>query len=141
MQALRANRENRRKEEPSVQEPMDVEQAHRQSFEVGTQRQEAASLFSPDLVPVTPACEGKGCTLEGDSKDCIKRNGEHGAELSCATRQKTSKGTRAVAEQVASGHPVVPSRMSVSTDDLLDCLVNPQVTRMVAQLLIQGKSL
>ncbi|XP_021490317.1 HSPB1-associated protein 1 isoform X2 [Meriones unguiculatus] len=141
VQALRANGESGRKEEPSAQEPMDMEQAHRHSSVVETQKQEAAGLFSPDLVPVTPTCEGKGCTLEGDSKDFIKRDGEHVAELPCSKRQKTSKRASAVAEQATSKRPVAPSRMFVSTDDLLDCLVNPQVTRMVAQLLIQGKSL
>ncbi|EGW14621.1 HSPB1-associated protein 1 [Cricetulus griseus] len=57
-QALRSNGEKWRKEEPSVQEHMEVEQAHSQSFTVRTGKQEVArSQFGPDLVPVTPASE------------------------------------------------------------------------------------
>ncbi|XP_040606790.1 HSPB1-associated protein 1 isoform X2 [Mesocricetus auratus] len=139
-QALRADGENWRKEEPSVQEHTEGEQAHGQSFTGRTGKQEVASLFGPDLVPVTPALE-KGRTLGSDSKECVDRDKEHSAELSCARRQQASTGTSVVAEQVNSRCPVATSRTFVSTDDLLDCLVNPQVTRMVAQLLIQGKSL
>ncbi|XP_035310420.1 HSPB1-associated protein 1 isoform X2 [Cricetulus griseus] len=144
-QALRANGEKWRKEEPSVQEHMEVEQAHSQSFTVRTGKQEVASQFGPDLVPVTPASEDrpseKGGILGSDSKGCIDRDKEHSAELSYARRQQASIGASAASEQVTSRCPVAPSPTFVSTDDLLDCLVNPQVTRMVAQLLIQGKSL
>uniref|UniRef100_A0ABK0LHP8 HSPB1 associated protein 1 n=1 Tax=Rattus norvegicus TaxID=10116 RepID=A0ABK0LHP8_RAT len=136
MQAPRANGE-----EPGVQEHMEVEQARDPSSDVGAGKQEAASPFGPDLVPVTPASEERGGALEGDSQECTSRNGEHCAELPCARRQQASKGARAEAGQSAPRYPVAPSRVFVSTDDLLDCLVNPQVTRMVAQLLIQGKSL
>ncbi|XP_031219639.1 HSPB1-associated protein 1 [Mastomys coucha] len=138
VQALRANRE-----EPSVQEEhMEVEQAHGPSLTAEAGKQEAASLFGPDLVPVTPTSEEeRGGTLEGDSKECINSNEEHFTDLSCAGRQQPSKGASAMAEPSDLRYPVAPSRIFVSTDDLLDCLVNPQVTRMVAQLLIQGKSL
>lgn len=140
MQALRANGENWRKEEPTGQDHMEAEQAHSQSFTARTEKQEVTCLFGPDLVPVAPASDDppseKGGALENDSKECIDRDGEHAAELSCARG-----GASAVAGQAASRCPVAPSRTSVSTDDLLDCLVNPQVTRLVAQLLIQGKSL
>uniref|UniRef100_A0A8C2LQI9 HSPB1-associated protein 1 n=1 Tax=Cricetulus griseus TaxID=10029 RepID=A0A8C2LQI9_CRIGR len=138
-QALRANGEK------CVQEHMEVEQAHSQSFTVRTGKQEVASQFGPDLVPVTPASEDrpseKGGILGSDSKGCIDRDKEHSAELSYARRQQASIGASAASEQVTSRCPVAPSPTFVSTDDLLDCLVNPQVTRMVAQLLIQGKSL
>ncbi|XP_005344951.1 HSPB1-associated protein 1 isoform X1 [Microtus ochrogaster] len=141
MQALRANGENWRKEEPMGQDHMEAEQAHSQSFTAArTEKQEVTCLFGPDLVAVTPASDDppseKGGALENDSKECIDRDGEHAAEVSCARR-----GASTVVGQVASRCPVAPSRTSVSTDDLLDCLVNPQVTRLVAQLLIQGKSL
>lgn len=124
---------------------MEVEQAHSQSFTVRTGKQEVTSQFGPDLVPVTPASEDrpseKGGILGSDSKGCIDRDKEHSAELSYARRQQASIGASAASEQVTSRCPVAPSPTFVSTDDLLDCLVNPQVTRMVAQLLIQGKSL
>lgn len=141
MQAVRANGENWKKEEPTGQDHMEAEQAHSQSFTAAlTEKQEVTCLFGPDLVPVTPASDDppleKGDALENDSKECMDRDGEHAAELSCARR-----GASAVAGQVTSRCPVAPSQTSVSTDDLLDCLVNPQVTRLVAQLLIQGKSL
>lgn len=139
MQVLRANGE-----EPSVQEEhMEVEQAQGASLTAGAGKQEATSLFGPDLVPVTPASEERGDALEGDSEESeesVGSNGGHCAELPCARRQQTSKGASTVAEPSAPRGPMAPSRVFVSTDDLLDCLVNPQVTRMVAQLLIQGKS-
>ncbi|KAL6080763.1 hypothetical protein STEG23_013953, partial [Scotinomys teguina] len=134
MQTLRANGENWSREGASVQEHMDMDPAHSQGLTGRTGKQLVTSLFGPDLVPVTPGSEDppseRGDTLESDSKECINRGREHFAELSCARRQQTSKVC-----------PVAPSRTFVSTDDLLDCLVNPQVTRMVAQLLIQRKSL
>lgn len=136
MQVLRAN-----EEEPSAQEEhMEVEQAQGASLTAGAGKQEPASLFGPDLVPVTPASEERGDALEGNSEESVSSNREHCAELPCARRQQTSKGASAVAEPSAPRGPMAPSRVFVSTDDLLDCLVNPQVTRMVAQLLIQGKS-
>lgn len=136
MQALRAAGE-----EPSVQEHMEVEQMPGPCLAAGAGAQEAASLFGPDLVPVTLASEERVGALEGDSEESISSNGVHLADLPCARRQQTSKGASAEAEPSALRSPVAPSRIFVSTDDLLDCLVNPQVTRMVAQLLIQGKSL
>ena len=51
-----------------------------------------------------------------------------------------SESENAVVEQIASDRTVAVSQTFVSIDDLLDCLVNPQVTRIVAQLLIQGRS-
>ncbi|XP_059132985.1 HSPB1-associated protein 1 isoform X1 [Peromyscus eremicus] len=145
MQALGANGEIWSQDEPRVREHMDVDRAHSQGLTGRTGKREVTSLFGPDLVPVTPASEDppseRGGTLESDSRERINRDGERCAEPSCARRQQTSRGAGAVAEQVTSRCPVAPSRTFVSTDDLLDCLVNPQVTRMVAQLLIQGKSL
>lgn len=124
---------------------MDMGRAHSQGLAGRTRKREVAHLFGPDLVPVTPASEDppseRGGTLQSDSRERVNRDGARFAELSCARRQQTNRGAGAVAEQVTSRCPVAPSRTFVSTDDLLDCLVNPQVTRMVAQLLIQGKSL
>lgn len=127
--------------EPRVQEEhMEVEQAQGPSLTSRAEKQEAASLFGPDLIPVTPASEERGGALEGDSEESVSSNGGHFAELPCARRQQTSKGASALTEPLAPRGPMAHSRVFVSTDDLLDCLVNPQVTRMVAQLLIQGKS-
>ncbi|XP_052014481.1 HSPB1-associated protein 1 [Apodemus sylvaticus] len=136
MQTLRADGE-----EPSVQEHMEVEPEAGPSLTAEAGRLEAASLFGPDLVPVTLASEDRVGALEGDSEESVSSNGVHFADLPCARRQQASKGASAEAEPSALRCPVAPSRIFVSTDDLLDCLVNPQVTRMVAQLLIQGKSL
>uniref|UniRef100_A0A8C6MT94 Hspb associated protein 1 n=1 Tax=Mus spicilegus TaxID=10103 RepID=A0A8C6MT94_MUSSI len=136
MQALSANGA-----EPRVQEEhMEVEQAQGPSLTSRAEKQEAASLFGTDLIPVTPASEERGGALEGDSEESVSSNGGHFAELPCARRQQTSKGASALTEPLAPRGPMAHSRVFVSTDDLLDCLVNPQVTRMVAQLLIQGKS-
>ncbi|KAL1788247.1 HSPB1-associated protein 1 [Sigmodon hispidus] len=135
---MRANGEDcRREEDPSAQERR--EPAHSQGFTGRTGRQEAAGLFGPHLVPVTPASEdvppGRGGTLNSD------KEGGHLVELPRVGSLQTCKGASALVEHVTSRCPLAPSRTFVSTDDLLDCLVNPQVTRMVAQLLIQGKSL
>uniref|UniRef100_A0A8C6WE03 HSPB1-associated protein 1 n=1 Tax=Nannospalax galili TaxID=1026970 RepID=A0A8C6WE03_NANGA len=132
IQALRTNGENMKKEEH-----MEVEH----SVTTGTGKQEAASPFGPDLVPVAPAFEDPPSERRGTESDG-NRDREPSAKLHCAERQCVKgKDQSAGVEQVASSRPGAPSRAFVSTDDLLDCLVNPQVTRMVAQLLIQGKSL
>ena len=80
MQALRANGENWRKEEPAGQDHTEAGQAHSQSFTAAwTEKQEVTCLFGPDLVPVTPASDDppleKGGALKNDRKECIDRVG------------------------------------------------------------------
>ncbi|VTJ63377.1 Hypothetical predicted protein [Marmota monax] len=146
IQALRTSKENLQKEDLNTCNHMEMEGTHGQNGTKAAIKQEAASLFGPDLVPVTlrskeTPSEGGGI-FENDGKDFVDKDGKHFAKLLCADRQQTmSTSDNAGVDQMASNSAPAPSQTFVSTDDLLDCLVNPQVTRMVAQLLLQGKSL
>ncbi|XP_068402721.1 HSPB1-associated protein 1 isoform X2 [Eschrichtius robustus] len=145
-QALSTNGEYVIKEELNVHNHVEVEQTSSHSLTLGTVKQEAASPFGPDLVPVTPGSqeppsEGGGM-FESDGEDFVDKNGKRFGKLHYTKRQRMmSESENAVVEQIASNSTVAPSQTFISTDDLLDCLVNPQVTRIVAQLLIQGRSL
>ncbi|XP_060495769.2 HSPB1-associated protein 1 isoform X4 [Panthera onca] len=146
IQALRTNREHMKKEGLNVHNHMEMEQTGGQDLSLGVVKQEAASLFGPDLVPVILTSEElpskTGSIFEGDGKDFVGEDGEHSGKLHCTKRQRMmSKSEDASVEQNASNSNVAPSQTLISTDDLLDCLLNPQVTRIVAQLLIQGRSL
>lgn len=44
-------------------------------------------------------------------------------------------------EHPAAKSTAAPSQTFISTNDLLDCLVHPQVIRIVTQLLIKGRIL
>lgn len=130
----------------NVHSRMAVEQTGGQDVILGTGKWAAASPFGPDLVPVILSSEElpseKGGIFEGDGNNFVGKDGEHSGKLRCTKRQRMmSKSEDAVVEQIASNSSTAPSQTFISTDDLLDCLVNPQVTRIVAQLLIQGRSL
>ncbi|VCW66824.1 unnamed protein product [Gulo gulo] len=146
IQALRTNREDMKQEGLDVHNRMAVEQTGDQALILGMGKREAASPFGPDLVPVILSSEElpseRGGIFEDDGKDFVGKDGEHSGKLRCTKRQRMmSKSEDAVVEQIASNSSMAPSQTLISTDDLLDCLVNPQVTRIVAQLLIQGRSL
>ncbi|XP_046954837.1 HSPB1-associated protein 1 isoform X3 [Lynx rufus] len=146
IQAMRTNREHMKKEGLNVHNHMEMEQTGGQDLSLGVVKQEAASLFGPDLVPVILTSEElpskTGSIFEGDGKDFVGEDGEHSGKLHCTKRQRMmSKSEDAIVEQNASNSNMAPSQTLISTDDLLDCLLNPQVTRIVAQLLIQGRNL
>uniref|UniRef100_A0A2R8ZK12 HSPB1-associated protein 1 n=1 Tax=Pan paniscus TaxID=9597 RepID=A0A2R8ZK12_PANPA len=146
IQALRTDGEHMKKEELNVCNHMEVGQTGSQNLTTGTDKPEAASPFGPDLVPVAQRSEEppseRGGIFGSDGKDFVDKDGEHFGKLHCAKRQQImSNSENAIEEQIASNTTTAPSQTFISTDDLLDCLVNPQVTRMVAQLLIQGRSL
>ncbi|XP_074220827.1 HSPB1-associated protein 1 isoform X2 [Camelus bactrianus] len=141
-QALRTNRERRIKEELNVHNHMEAEPTGRPSLTSGTVKQEAASPFGPDLVPVIPSSQEppseRGGIFERDGEDFVGKNGGRLGKLHCTKRQRmVNESENAAVEQTASNSALAPSQTFISTDDLLDCLVNPQVTRIVAQLLIQ----
>ncbi|XP_005675088.2 PREDICTED: HSPB1-associated protein 1 isoform X1 [Capra hircus] len=145
-QALRTNRECTVKEELDVHSRVGVEQAASHTVSSGTVKQEAARPFGLDLVPVTPGSQEpsseRGGIFENDGEDFVSKNGKSFGKLPNTKRQRMmSESENAVVEQIASDRTVALSQTFVSTDDLLDCLVNPQVTRLVAQLLIQGRSM
>ncbi|XP_020768431.1 HSPB1-associated protein 1 isoform X2 [Odocoileus virginianus] len=144
-QALRTNREYTIKEELNVHNHMEVEQIGSHNLSSETVKQEAASPFGLDLVPVIPSSQepssARGGIFENDGEEFVSKNGKSFGKLPNTKRQRMmSESENAVVEQVASDRTGALSQTFVSTDDLLDCLVNPQVTRIVAQLLIQGKS-
>ncbi|XP_061049152.1 HSPB1-associated protein 1 isoform X2 [Eubalaena glacialis] len=145
-QALSTNGEYVIKEELNVHNHVKVEQTSSHSLTLGTVSQEAASPFGPDLVPVIPGSQEppseRGGMFESDGEDFVDKNGKRFGKLHYTKRRRMmSESENAVVEQIASNSTVAPSQTFLSTDDLLDCLVNPQVTRIVAQLLIQGRSL
>ncbi|XP_012588605.1 PREDICTED: HSPB1-associated protein 1 isoform X2 [Condylura cristata] len=145
IQVPRTNREYVRKQELNMHNPVEVEGSG-SHFTLGTAEQEVADCFGPDLVPVVPSAEElpseKEGLLESDGKDFVGQDGEHFRKLHLIKRQRMmSKSEDAVMEQTSSNSTPAPCQTFISTDDLLDCLVNPKVTRIVAQLLIQGRSL
>lgn len=145
-QELKTNGEDMKKDKLSVHSLMEVEQTGSQNLTLETVKQEAAGPFGPDLLPVLPSSEKppseRGGIFENDDKDFVGKGGEHFGKLHCTKRQRRmSKSENATVEQIASNHAAGPSQTFISTDDVLDCLVNPQVTKIVAQLLIQGRSL
>lgn len=130
-----------KKEEFSVHALMEVEQTGSQNLIVGTVGEQAPSPFGPDLVPVLPSSEAPPSETESMFKNDGK-GGEHFDKLHCSKKPRLVSGREnEIVEQTASNSTMGPSQTFISTDDLLDCLVNPQVTKIVAQLLIQGRSL
>ncbi|XP_054983429.1 HSPB1-associated protein 1 isoform X2 [Sorex araneus] len=146
IQILRTNGEYMGKEDVLVHSHVKVEGRGSQSSAFGAAKQEATSSFGPDLIPVLWSSEDPfarhGGICESDAKDSVDRDREHRGEVPCTKGQPVRMPSEnAVVEQPAPNCPVAPSQTLISTDDLLDCLVHPQVTRIVAQLLIQGRSL
>ncbi|KAK1343958.1 hypothetical protein QTO34_014515 [Cnephaeus nilssonii] len=146
VQALRTNGEHMKKEEFNVHTLMEVEQTGSQNLTLGTVGEQAASPFGPDLVPVLPSSEAPpaetGGMFKNDGKGFVGKDGEHFDKLHFTKKQRMVSGREnEIVEQIVSYSTMAPSQTFISTDDLLDCLVNPQVTKIVAQLLIQGRSL
>ncbi|XP_014400731.1 PREDICTED: HSPB1-associated protein 1 isoform X3 [Myotis brandtii] len=147
IQALRTNGEHMKKEEFNMHNNlMEVEQTGSQNLTLGTVGEQAACPFGPDLVPILPSSEDPpsetGGMFKNDGKDFVGKAGEHFDKLHCTKKQRMMSGREnEIVEQIASNSTMAPSQTFISTDDLLDCLVNPQVTKIVAQLLIQGRSL
>ncbi|XP_007942119.1 HSPB1-associated protein 1 [Orycteropus afer afer] len=146
IQALGTNGEPTKKEKLNVHDHMEVEQPHSPNLTMGPVKQEAASPFGLDLVPVIPSSKepstARGGIFENDGEDFVTKDGEYFGKSHCTKRQRMMYiSKKAIVEQIASDSTEAPSPIYVSTDDLLDCLVNPQVIRIVAQLLIQGKTL
>lgn len=140
IQPLRTNRKYTRDEELIVHNHMEVEGTDSQNLTLEKVKQEAINPFGPDLVPVTltsvePQSEREVLFKIG-CEDHFSRDREHFGKLQSSKRQRMMSQSESAIESLPSTSPI-----SVSTDDLLDCLVNPKVTRIVAQLLIQGKSL
>lgn len=145
-QALRTNGEHMKKEEFNMHNLMEIEQTGSQNITLGTVGEQTASPFGPNLVPVLLSSEApfseRGGMFKNDGKDFVGKDKEHFDKLHCTKKQRMMGGCEnEIVEQIASNSTTAPSQTFVSTDDLLDCLVNPKVTKIVAQLLIQGRSL
>ncbi|XP_055965294.1 HSPB1-associated protein 1-like [Sorex fumeus] len=146
IQILRTNGECMGEEDVLGHSNMEVDGRRSQSSAFGAAEQEAASSFGPDLIPVLRSLEDPparhGSICESDANDSVGQDGEHCGETPCTKGQPMrTPSENAAVKQSASNRPTAPSQTVISTDDLLDCLVHPQVTRIVAQLLIQGRSL
>ncbi|XP_006869487.1 PREDICTED: HSPB1-associated protein 1 [Chrysochloris asiatica] len=147
IQAVGTNEEHTIKKKFTVHDHEEVNYPRCQNLTVGTGKPKTASVFGPNLLPVMPSSKDPstdiGGIFEGDSKDFVTKDDECFGKLHCIKRPRMmyKSETATVNKQFASNSTMAPPQTSISTDDLLDCLVNPQVTRIVAQLLIQGRTL
>ncbi|XP_053900633.1 HSPB1-associated protein 1 isoform X3 [Malaclemys terrapin pileata] len=99
--------------------------------------------FGVHLIPVLPRSQeaslvGAGAA-ESDSRDCLSKNEEGRFGKSCCTGKQSvmSNDCETLAAQTDSDSTANSSQMAISTNDLLDCLVNPQVVSLVAGLLLE----
>ncbi|NXR05893.1 HBAP1 protein, partial [Semnornis frantzii] len=99
--------------------------------------------FGPDLIPVLPqsqeASSRGAAVVESDSRDLLQENkGGHFGKLHCTGKQLvTSDDCETPAHQMHSDSSPNASHAALSTNDLLDCLVNPHVISVVARLLLE----
>ncbi|XP_032619540.1 HSPB1-associated protein 1 isoform X2 [Chelonoidis abingdonii] len=99
--------------------------------------------FGVHLIPVLPQSQeassvGAGA-VESDSRDLLSENeGGHFGKSRCTGKQSVmSNDCETLADQTDSDSTANSSQMAISTNDLLDCLVNPQVISLVAGLLLE----
>ncbi|KAL9848715.1 HSPB1-associated protein 1 isoform 2-T2 [Geothlypis trichas] len=99
--------------------------------------------FGPHLIPVLPQSHKTSVVgavaVESDGGDLLHENeGEHFGELQCKRKSLLiSNDCEAAAHQMDSDCSPCTSQTALSTNDLLDCLVNPRVISLVAQLLLE----
>ncbi|XP_039350199.1 HSPB1-associated protein 1 isoform X2 [Mauremys reevesii] len=99
--------------------------------------------FGVHLIPVLPqsqeASSGGAGAVESDSRDLLSENeGGHFGKSRCTGKQSVmSNDCETLADQTDSDSTANSSQMAISTNDLLDCLVNPQVISLVAGLLLE----
>ncbi|XP_067995095.1 HSPB1-associated protein 1 isoform X1 [Melanerpes formicivorus] len=99
--------------------------------------------FGPHLIPVLPQSEERSSmgavVVESDSRDLLQENkGGHFGKLHCPRKQLvTSDDCELPAHQMHSDSSPNASQAALSTNDLLDCLVNPRVISLVARLLLE----
>ncbi|XP_074857161.1 HSPB1-associated protein 1 isoform X2 [Carettochelys insculpta] len=99
--------------------------------------------FGVHLIPVLPQSQevssmGAG-PVESDSGDHHSENGGGRFGKLCCTEKQSVMNTdcETLADQTASESTTDSSQMAISTNDLLDCLVNPQIISLVAGLLLE----
>ncbi|XP_008939945.1 PREDICTED: HSPB1-associated protein 1, partial [Merops nubicus] len=99
--------------------------------------------FGPHLIQVLPQSQeasSMGAVAAGsDSRDLLHANeGGQVGKLHCTRKQLVmSDNYEMPAHQMDSDGSPNPSNTTLSTNDLLDCLVNPHVINLVAQLLLE----
>ncbi|NXA08332.1 HBAP1 protein, partial [Sapayoa aenigma] len=116
-----------------------------QEFDFSTSKAEEPQKipFGPHLIQVLPQSQGRGSTgavaVESDSRDLLHENeGEHIGKLHCKRKQLVmSKDCETPAHEMDSDSSPHASQTALSTNDLLDCLVNPHVINLVARLLLE----
>ncbi|XP_043360873.1 HSPB1-associated protein 1 isoform X3 [Dermochelys coriacea] len=99
--------------------------------------------FGVHLIPVLPQSQeassvGAGA-VESDSRDLLSENEEgHFGKLRCSGKQSVmNNDCETLADQTDADSTANSSQMAISTNDLLDCLVNPQVINLVTGLLLE----
>ncbi|NXR18788.1 HBAP1 protein, partial [Cinclus mexicanus] len=99
--------------------------------------------FGPHLIQVLPQSHKRSMmgavTVESDGGDLLRKNeGEHFGKLNSEReRLLMSNDCETAAHQMDSDCGPRTSQTALSTNDLLDCLVNPHVISSVAQLLLE----
>ncbi|XP_053926383.1 HSPB1-associated protein 1 isoform X1 [Cuculus canorus] len=102
--------------------------------------------FGPHLIQVLPVSQetsSMGAVAVGsDSRDLLHENeGGHIGKLHCSRKQLVMNNDRETpAHQMDSDSSPNASQTALSTDDLLDCLVNPHVISLVARLLLERRT-
>ncbi|XP_036601893.1 HSPB1-associated protein 1 isoform X4 [Trichosurus vulpecula] len=109
-----------------------------------TAKPEEKIPFGLDLIPVSPSLQDESSERgidESDIKDVVKESGGREGNLNCAREQLVmNQAEMPLADNVVSDSTTCPSQPFISTDDLLDCLVDPKVIHLVAQLLLQKRT-
>ncbi|XP_071418984.1 HSPB1-associated protein 1 isoform X2 [Pithys albifrons albifrons] len=98
--------------------------------------------FGPHLVRVLPQSQEMGSvgavSVGSDSGDLHENEGEHTGKLHHKRKQLVmSNDCEMPAHQMDSDSSAPTSQTALSTNDLLDCLVNPHVISLVARLLLE----
>ncbi|KAM7096575.1 HSPB1-associated protein 1 isoform 1-T1 [Ciconia maguari] len=99
--------------------------------------------FGPHLIQVLPQSQETSSmgtvAVEGDSRDLLCENeGGHFGKLHSTRKQLViSNDCEMPAHQMDSDGSPNASQIALSTNDLLDCLVNPHIISLVAQLLLE----
>lgn len=99
--------------------------------------------FGPHLIQVLPQPQETSSmgavAVESDSRDLLHENeGGHFGKLHCTRKQLVmSNDCETPAHQMDSDGSPNASQTALSTNDLLDCLVNPHVINLVARLLLE----
>ncbi|XP_041265222.1 HSPB1-associated protein 1 isoform X3 [Onychostruthus taczanowskii] len=98
--------------------------------------------FGPHLIQVLPQSHKTSMmgavAVESDSGDLCENEGEHFGKLQCERKRLLmSNDCETAAHQMDSDCSPCTSQTALSTNDLLDCLVNPRVISLVAQLLLE----